>query len=538
VPTITAAGQLLTADANARVLTYRLLPYGEEGHTSVGRITASAGVLDLPADPATMHLNIEHDRGRPVGRGITLTEEPSGLVASFAISRTTSGDDLLTEAVDGLRPGASVEILDPVIRAGQLIGGQLVHAGAVTQPAFPSALLVAADAGTLPTPDTGQTADTSGVRRPVSDAETGQALSHLDDTTDDDPADPATEADDDTDPAFPDPPADLPPAGSTDLEEPPVTTSPAAAPADLRASASTGSESRTASEVFALIAQAHATKDPVLLAALADITQSGIAGDLSQSQWLGELWSGRAFARQVVPMLNHGDLTSFKVDGWRWVTKPTVDTWTGDKTAVPSNAVDTEPQSVPATRIAGAHDIDRIFRDFDVSGFWESYYRAMTESYARKSDAAVTADLIAAAPAVEAGTVPAGVSKGMVMIVDGALSIIDTAVPSFAIVGSDLYRDILLTRSDDVLAYLNAALGLEDGTVGSFRIVPSSASALAGKVLVGAREAATVHELSGSPIRAEALDISKGGVDTGLFGYLAVVFHDEDALALVADLVP
>src|SRR6478609_5270493 len=131
--TITATGALLTADADNRVLTYRLLPYGEQGRTNVGLITASKGSVTLPEDPSTMHLNLQHDRTRPVGRAVSLTEDDGGLIAAFKIANTTAGSDLLAEATEGLRPGVSVEVDNPVIRNGHLVGGALVHAGAVTE---------------------------------------------------------------------------------------------------------------------------------------------------------------------------------------------------------------------------------------------------------------------------------------------------------------------------------------------------------------------------------------------------------------------
>jgi hypothetical protein len=97
---------------------------------------------------------------------------------------------------------------------------------------------------------------------------------------------------------------------------------------------------------------------------------------------------------------------------------------------------------------------------------------------------------------------------------------------------------LLLTRTEDVLAYLNLALGLEEGTITSFSLVPGDASWPADTVVVGAKPAATIYELPGSPIRVEALNIANGGVDCGLFGYLAAGFNDDGALALVSGTAP
>jgi hypothetical protein len=87
------------------------------------------------------------------------------------------------------------------------------------------------------------------------------------------------------------------------------------------------------------------------------------------------------------------------------------------------------------------------------------------------------------------------------------------------------------------LAYLNASLGLETGTVAGFNIVPSGDLAT-GDVIVGASQAATSFELPGSPLRVEAENIAKGGIDVGLFGYHAVAFNNLNALARVVTTAP
>jgi hypothetical protein len=82
------------------------------------------------------------------------------------------------------------------------------------------------------------------------------------------------------------------------------------------------------------------------------------------------------------------------------------------------------------------------------------------------------------------------------------------------------------------MGYLNAALGLTEGDLEGFIIRPS-ASVTAGKVLVGCREAVTVLELPGVPIRVDALDLARGGVDKAAFGYAGVQINDALGLQLV-----
>lgn len=278
-----------------------------------------------------------------------------------------------------------------------------------------------------------------------------------------------------------------------------------------------------------------------LYAALADITPAAtsVTDITSVPQWLGEVWSGRMYRQRYLPLLTHRPLTNMEIRGWRWKTKPEVDDWAGEKADVPTGPAATEPYTLSAYRIAGAHDIDRIFRDFNVNEFWDGYWSAMTESYARKADTKAKDEIVAGAGAnyVTPGAVPDGVATAAAYIVDGALAVIDVATPDFALVSKDLYRELLLTRADDVVAYLTMALGLEEGSIEDFRIVPFN-DATTDTVIVGAAGAATVYELPGVPIRVEALDVAKGGIDVGLFGYMTVGTNDSTGMALVSGTAP
>lgn len=484
-------GTLLAADTGARTLTYRLLPFGEMGRTSAGAVTASAGTLELP-DPGSMILNLEHDPTRPVGRGAALAEDASGLTASFHIAQTTAGNDLLVEAAAGLRTGISVELEDAVVRNGALLGGRLTGAGAVTRPAFPSAqLLVAAD-----TPDPA-------------------------------PA-PAEDVDPEDDPESPD---EIPEDTVTDTH-----TAAAGAPAAtgpdapvLAASAPLGgtptqqaAQPLTFGRATTLMAQLaeQGVRPDRLMAALADTTATGTA-DTQRPQWIDEVWQGVPYERQIVPLIGTQPLTSLKVQGWKFNAAPVGDDYTGDKAAVPSAAVTTAAVEYVAERWAGAHDIDRALVDFSVPSFWDAYYRAMAASYAKWSDDKAAAGLLAAAGA----SVPGG--TGVVAAIVGcALDVIPTGTPSFCLLGSTAFAELV---ERDPLAFLSGSLSLPsaDGKVGGLSIAfRASAGLAADQVLVATRNAADWYELSGTPIRVEALNIANGGVDAGCFGYGVIGVHD------------
>lgn len=516
--TLEAAGQLLAADVDNRTLSYRILPFGEQGRTSLGLVTASAGTIDLPADPAAVTLNLEHDYTRPVGRATSVTETDDGIDATFAVARTSAGNDLLAEAADGLRTGASVEISGPVIRDGRLIGGHLDAVASCVRPAFPSALLTASDCGEDPQTPT---------EAPAEDTTEEEEEEVMPDTQ-------TTEAE-----------------AETQAET--TTAAPAQLSASQRPAGAQAQPKRpkieTTREFARMLAAFHSTGDRDLLAALksrdiaaagdlfaalSDIKWDGTGGlsqTITQPQWLGNTWKGKRYDRRFIPLFQHADLTSLSLKGWEWGTKPEVAAWSGNKSAVPSGTVTASPTSGTAQRYAGAHDIAREFRDFNNEDFWSMYLEAMTDSYARVTDVKTLADVVAAATVVTPGTVPTDVPTGLVYIVDGALSMIDDIQPTFALVSKDLWRALVLTGKDNTLEFLTTSLGLEEGSMAGFSIKPANLTN--DTVIVGAREAATVYELPGVPIRVEAENLANGGIDDGFFGYHGTFINNAEGIAAV-----
>lgn len=476
--TLTAAfSTTLTAatdDAGNRTLKGTLLPFNEPGYTNVGTVVISPGAI---AELPEIILNLQHDRRTLIGKSVAITETETALEATFSIVKTRSGDDALEEVAAGLRSGFSVELTDLEFSDDwvTITGARLTGAALVDLPAFESAKLAAAQAPQIRPEPTPESTPETEKETPMPDARTSGQAASLD----------------------------------------------AATPVTITAAA-------------ALFAGAQHNK--TLLAALADIIPDSFK-DAEQPEYIGQLWKDKTFNRRVIPRFGSKPLTARKIKGWRWVTKPQVGPYAGNKAQIPTGTVSTEPVEFDAKRLAGGHDIDRAFIDFESPEFWESYWAAMTESYARQSDAGVLADLVTAATRVTRGTVPASVNPGLVSIADGLLSILNEtdSLADTAFIAPDLWRDMLLTRQDDRLAYLDAALGVEEGSLSaqSFKIIPESRIA-PGSVLVTTKEAATVRELgSGVPIRVEALNVANGGIDAAVFGYYGVNIHNKAGLALV-----
>lgn len=479
-------------DTASRTITGMVVPFDVVGQTSIGPITVAAGAVRVPEDLGRVKLFTEHDRNTPVGWGVAMEESAEGLTMTFKVRDGDAGDQALYEAdpATPLRDGLSVELDTLTFDDSETVVTDSFLRGVAqcTVPAFDDARITQVAAshnqeGNTPMTDTTTTVEASGV---VTGSETP-------------------------------PPASAAPSPAT----------PATAPAGLTA----GNPGREVtfdhpSDFYAALVQRHSRNlrgaDAQLEAALSDITQSA-ASEATAPAFVGELWDGVRYQRRVVPLLGHEDLTSYTINGWKWATKPVVAPYTGDKAAVPSNAATTEAVSEDASRLAGAHDIDRKFRDFNDEAFFQSYYEAMTESYAILSDAA-------AVDALEAGATDvtnAYDADGLFGAIATGISAIDTATnaeSTFVLVNkADLIPFVLGMTNLDVPAYLNL-LGI------SMDRIVAHPSVTAGHAIVGTRDAVDFYELPGSPIRVEAIDMVKGGVDAGVFGYYALLIHEATAV--------
>lgn len=526
----------LTATSDPRVKEGLLLPFGEFGFTNLGKVKASAGSLTIAEklDPMTL----EHIPSLDAADFVTMEERPEGLWCSVRYLNTPMGDAALAEFNSGKRASLSVEVDSPVIRAGQLAGGKVTGGSQVATPAFPSAKLAAAE--TPDVPDMGivpeDATDTPEPPKVVIDGESVEGIEAVEITPEEISI---------TTNKTP----EQPPAVSGNKEEDQRMAAAAVTNAALAASKvePKKTEGRALQKMYAALAGSAQQGVTAMTAALADVIPADILG-VDQGQYVGELWSGNAYQRRIVPLYNHAELTSFKVKGWEWVTKPEVADYAGNKTAVPSAAIETAPVEIDAYRLAGAHNIDRKFRDFGDTEFWDAYYRAMSESTSKKSDLKVRTLVAAGATQVHLlnASLTSGIPVALNMIVKGILKIQDAleTVPDHALVTTDYLEPLLYTKQQDALAYINAQLSLHGGDTldnGAFKIigVPTGsltvdlATDFVGKVMVGCKDAVTVHELGGeAPIRIEAPNIALGGVDSGVFYYGAVNIHSADGLVI------
>jgi HK97 family phage major capsid protein len=137
-------GQILAADTVTRTISGMVVPFGPSGNTSAGPVRFEFGAFG-EIDASKIVLNMEHDRTRPLGRGIAGSEQitPAGVSMAFKIAQTNAGNDALVEASEGLRPAFSIEasVNEYTIEKGVMVvsAANLEAVAHVTNPAFKDA---------------------------------------------------------------------------------------------------------------------------------------------------------------------------------------------------------------------------------------------------------------------------------------------------------------------------------------------------------------------------------------------------------------
>ena len=131
---------ITAADSNSRTISGRIVAFEEAANASTGKVVFAKGSIT----PAPVKLNLEHDRTRPIGKTLDMSLDGDAINATFKITNTTAGTDALTEAMDGLRDGFSIELAvdDYIMQKDgtmRVLAGELTGVALVTEPAVRSA---------------------------------------------------------------------------------------------------------------------------------------------------------------------------------------------------------------------------------------------------------------------------------------------------------------------------------------------------------------------------------------------------------------
>lgn len=289
---------------------------------------------------------------------------------------------------------------------------------------------------------------------------------------------------------------------------------------------------RSLREVSLQVSQAVATGDQAQIRlALSDVLPADDAGHgfLGRPGWIGEVWQAAKSGRPWIESLGTpGELTSMKLEGWAWETRPKPQKYAGNKTPVPSNKPKTKPITADAERWAGGWDIDRIFIDLGSAEFLQSFWTAAAAEYDADSDSDIAAKMIAAATYKGAS----GSAVGAIGAIAADLRKVGARANQIWL-AEDVFDEYANLTQDAVPFWLANATGVSlaeaKATISDLSI-EADESLEPGNVIGYDRRAAEVKEKR--PIQLQAFDIAKGGIDLGFFSYGGLLVNDPRAIVL------
>lgn len=550
-------------DPDARTVRGLLLPWDEASRLSASGmppITFPRGSVPVPADVSIVTANRNHDRYDPVGRATAIEDTERGLVATFAVARTTEGDAFLDEYKAGTLRKLSAEIAGIVRNGARAVQGRLTGGAFVDEGAFASAALFAigpvtddptkeapvaeipeavdpvqpddaaaqTETKTVVNPDGSSTITTTTTKTEVAaDGTTTEVKTVTTETVEKPAAEEPTDPTNDTKEA---------PVGVPATSNFAVKTTPVDAPADSVFAAMTAAARGRADEA-----------QTTMLAALADIKTSGTGALASagviQPAWLGEVWSNKAYDRRFWGLVKNGSLTNqdekgFVLDqGTALIQK-----YAGNKAAVPTGTGSTSLVGSEFQRWALAVDVAREW--FDIPGnqeVIEAFVRGIFNSYAKVTDEwALQRFYAAAGTQVDADTYPSGYSASIGKVLQVLDTINDSDVDATSVVvAPDVFKDLMYTPKDLIPEFISLGFGTHgEGTADSgVTVLRDKFDVLgAGQVLGVSRDAAHLNELpGGSPLTVDAVDIVNGGIDKGVHGYTQYMTEYADGFVLLGD---
>ena len=137
---ITMPVAITAADAESRIIAGRIVSWNAEGNTSAGRTMFKPDSIKMSKNTK---LVLQHDTTRPLGKLLSYEQDAEGITAEFKIAKTTAGNDALEEAATGLRSdfsvGVDVESWDNSNGVMAISASNLIEVSLVTDGAIPGA---------------------------------------------------------------------------------------------------------------------------------------------------------------------------------------------------------------------------------------------------------------------------------------------------------------------------------------------------------------------------------------------------------------
>lgn len=493
--------------------------YGVLGYPSTGPTIIEAGALHFPQDLRRVKFLSMHDQDRPLGVQSTLTATQNGdPFGDFEVAEGPAGDEALAMVADGRRDGLSVGIrIDEYAwnDKDQLVvkAATVREVSLVTIPGYSDSLATNPATATASLKGT----DMSGKNLSLTGAllTASQQAEPQEQAT---PAAPAAEATASTQPQQPATPA---PAPAPAPQAAPVTPTNATAGATLN---------DLSAAIAGHFAAGHSAS--TLTAALTDVlvTDDDPKGAIIQPQWLGELWRATHVSRPTIDSLSKKPLTGLKAKGYRReranATK-LMNKYEGNKADTPaSGKVKTVLVEENSQRFFGGWDVDRAIIDFRDDELVRINLEAANDDYLEQTEAAAIAKLMSAATVIPA--------QEDILAILRQLGVAAATVGSNLSkiqMGGDLWAQFATLTTAEVPWWLQRQgelnLGTTSGNAGSlsFSFNPNLD---AGAIEAHDSRAATHFETP--RIKVSAVDIGRGGVDLGVFGYAYTMINDARAI--------
>ena len=480
-----------TADETAPItVTALALPWGAIVDLNVLGDTVEFAAGSLTAtDPGRVPFLADHDN-HPFGYGVSFVDDGNGLVATMAIPRDELADARTASVVrqmrNGVRTAVSVgAVLDDVTSTDKgdhthfvVNRGRLLELSSVVVPRFDDARVQSIAASNL--------------------RSTAMPDPHPD--PDPDPDDPIE-----------------PEAIEASIIRHPT----AAAVVPYRGRGDGAGRTVSLAHLAAAVARPGSSGNVVeanrvlreLTAAWTDVKTTDVVG-LVHPQWLTEVYGIIEFGAPVSAAFLQGTITSSPINYPYMTTPPVVGPQTVEKTEIASGPVVIGTKSIPVTTIAGGNDVSRQTIDWSTPDFVTAYFRAATEQWARFTDNAFTSHLVSAA-----GHTIDAASASLIDVIGAAVGVAASAgVPGVInfVCSGDIYGALWTTLATSMGSLFNAV----NGAFPTPRVILSPLAA-AGTLIIAPSNAAITFTSPGAPVRLQALDVPRGGVDLGVWGYFA-----------------
>lgn len=510
--TLTALAEVTEATGEkSRTITGRFISFAADsanGH----RIAADGFTARQPLSRVKML--VDHDQQQPVGYMTNL--DVAAETAEFYIAEGEAGDKALDDATKGLRDGLSIGALIHDAHYDEdddlliIDSCELLEVSLCAIPAY-------ADAGVTKVAASTALDHTPRKEHIMSTGKNERLTAAANTTTDPAPATVVNNAPE-----------------SFDAED--MAAKIAAAMGDghrqAPAPATTQPRGRSLADVTNTVADAVANgRHDLVRDALSDVVPADDSGEgYMRPDWIGELWQADITERPLIDALGTPKplKTGSKLKGWKWDTKPEVDKYDGNKKEIPSNKVKTVPAEAPVKRAAGGWDIDRIYLDLGEPGFLEAFWTAAVASYKVHTEEQTLEYLLDEISVTDLGG-------------DDLLGTLGKLGARFARLGAsmdnifiapDLFEEYAALTQSEVPFWLANSTGISlknsTATVADLNVktLPTLAD---GDVIAIDKRAADFYEKN-PPVRVNAVDLPKGGIDLGLFGYHGTLIHDDRAI--------